>query len=192
MPGNGVATIERATIYERHARAVALRIQGKSLQVIADELGYGSPQSAWAAIKSEMDRTLPPVCDRLRQILTGRLESLYGKLSEELEADLARTKAAGKPISVKGLAMIDRMLRCTVEHGKLAGLQRQGEALESPQADDGEVVEPSAAKLKSREERLKELLERLTTRAANAAMPAVTEVVEHVPEGHTETPGHTL
>lgn len=176
---------------ERQAKAVEMRIAGKTLRQIASELGYCDEASTWRSIKHAMDEMLPGPCERLREILTSRLEVLWAQLYPRFEKSCQRDPDGDLPKST--LELCDRLTRIVLAHGKLAGLEQQGELVP---ADDEPGEEHAALSApKTREEQLAMLIERMKSRQeadrarkANTAVE-VTQVVEH--QAEPETNGHT-
>lgn len=68
-----------ATIQSRlkAAKAVELRMEGKTFSEIARELGYNSQQAAHDAVKRALDSTLRESADRLRELELARLDVLW-------------------------------------------------------------------------------------------------------------------
>lgn len=70
--GGGTPAGEIAANRMRALRAIELRRDGWTLQAIADELGWNSPQAATMAIKRTLDRTTYETVDDLRTVVGGR------------------------------------------------------------------------------------------------------------------------
>ena len=66
----------RMEAVDRQRRAVELRLAGLTLQEIADALGYKSHNSADAAIKTALQKTLVEPCAEFRQLTLERLEKI--------------------------------------------------------------------------------------------------------------------
>ena len=80
MPGvkNGHKTSpETAEAKMRAAKALELRMEGKTFAAIAKEAGYNSPQAAHDAVKRALDATLREPADRLRALELERLDVLW-------------------------------------------------------------------------------------------------------------------
>jgi len=80
MPGvkNGHKTSpETAEAKMRAAKALELRMEGKTFATIAKEAGYNSPQAAHDAVKRALDATLREPADRLRALELERLDVLW-------------------------------------------------------------------------------------------------------------------
>ncbi|MEV5957289.1 hypothetical protein AB0M11_26570 [Streptomyces sp. NPDC051987] len=84
--GNGqyVRTPETAA---RDAQAAELRAQGRTLQQIADELGYGDKSNALQAVRRALREIVQGPAEKLLAIHMERLETLYEAATEVLEAD---------------------------------------------------------------------------------------------------------
>lgn len=61
---------------QRALRAVELRRDGWTLQAIADELGWNSPQAATMAIKRSLDRTTYETVDDMRTVVGERYDGI--------------------------------------------------------------------------------------------------------------------
>lgn len=68
---------ETAEAKMRAAKALELRMEGKTFSVIAQEAGYNSPQAAHDAVKRALDATLREPADRLRALELERLDVLW-------------------------------------------------------------------------------------------------------------------
>ncbi|MFI1728192.1 hypothetical protein ACH40E_02915 [Streptomyces acidicola] len=82
--GHYVRTPETAA---RDARAAELRTQGLTFQQIADELGYTHKQSAADACRRALRDIVKGPAEKLLALHVERLETLYEKALEVLEAD---------------------------------------------------------------------------------------------------------
>lgn len=71
----------------RDAQAAELRAQGWTLQQIADELGYYDRSSVRQGIRRALRDIIEGPAQRLLQLHTERLETLYAAALEILEAD---------------------------------------------------------------------------------------------------------
>lgn len=72
----------------RALRAIELRRDGWTLQAIADELGWNSPQAATMAIKRTLDRTTYETVDDLRTVVGERYDGIIATfLPKALEGD---------------------------------------------------------------------------------------------------------
>lgn len=187
---NNALTPTKVSAIERHAQAVEMRIAGRTFSQIAVALGYADESCAWRAVKSALDQMLPAPCEHLRSLLTARLERTWAELYPRF---LKATADPEKELSETSLKLVDRMVKITLAHGKLAGLDRQGVLVQGVEEDDmGQSEAPAAPQSppKSREEQLRVLLERLQARQANAAT-VVTQVVDHVdgPGEYPSAPG---
>lgn len=81
---------------EREREAFRLRVQGKTLQAIADELGFAVPSSAARAIERHLAANTPALdTERYRNLQLMRLEQLHAALwpmaigNEKSDPDLA-------------------------------------------------------------------------------------------------------
>lgn len=61
---------------QRALRAIELRRDGWTLQAIADELGWNSPQAATMAIKRTLDRTTYETVDDMRTVVGERYDGI--------------------------------------------------------------------------------------------------------------------
>lgn len=72
-----VTTPAAVQVVERQAEAVKLRVEGKTLQEIADQLGYSDPSGAHRAIAAALAKTLATPADEFRALELERLEALW-------------------------------------------------------------------------------------------------------------------
>lgn len=97
------------TLQER--QVMDLRLAGKSFTVIAAEVGYAGPGSAYKALKRAMQKTLQEPADELRRIEGERLDRLF---------EVAFAKATGS--GERALVAIDRCLQIQARRAALLGL----------------------------------------------------------------------
>lgn len=99
---------EQVEAVDRHFKALELRKKGLSYVDIAKELGYKSAQTAHAAVKSGLKKTLAEPANELRTLELNRLdEALKAIWAKVLEGDY---KA------------IDRLILISKRRGELLGL----------------------------------------------------------------------
>lgn len=128
--GHYIRTPETA---ERDARAAQLRAEGRTFQQIADELGYSDKKSAHDAVRRALREIVKGPAEKLIALHVERLETLYEKALEVLDADhvvvshgKVITGMDGEPLVDNGpkLAAI-REARSTMESfRKLMGLDQ--------------------------------------------------------------------
>ena len=67
------------------ADALRLRLQGKSYQQIADELGYATPSGAHQAVKKALARTVQEPADELRKVESDRMDAMLSYMWPRVE-----------------------------------------------------------------------------------------------------------
>ena len=93
---------------QRAAKAFDLRLGGLTYQVIADQLGYRSPASAYKAVKRVMDKMVQEPAERLLKHEENRLDKMLAAVwAKVLQGHLGAT---------------DRALRIMERRAKLLGL----------------------------------------------------------------------
>lgn len=97
LPTSEVALADAAE--NRPLQAYRLKMAGRSLAEIADELGYNSPQAVHGAIKSQLNRDISMVGSEEResilQLQNDRYEYLLSKVWPQVEfGDLAAIREA--------------------------------------------------------------------------------------------------
>jgi hypothetical protein len=101
-------SVRRIEAVERHREALELRALGKTLEQIADKLGYASASGASKAIDSALQRTLQEPADTVRSLELRRLDIM-------LEATM--------PAAMRGIPQaVDRVLKIMERRAKLLGL----------------------------------------------------------------------
>jgi hypothetical protein len=144
---------ERITIAQRRNRAVEMRINGETWQVVADALGYRSPGAACADVGRAREQQLAELTENLDQLRTMELDHLDmlrrkavavlqrhhvyvsgGRIVRDgLSADevAALAKAGveatiGEPLEDDApvLAAIDRLLKINERRSRLLGLDQ--------------------------------------------------------------------
>jgi regulator of protease activity HflC (stomatin/prohibitin superfamily) len=129
--GKYVRTPETA---ERDARAAALRAEGRTLQQIADELGFAAKSSARAAIRRALREIVRGPAEQLIAMEAERLDTLYEEALEVLQrthATVSHGKVIkdddGNPLLDDGpkLAAIDRLVKVRESYRKLLGLDAE-------------------------------------------------------------------
>ena len=134
------ARLVKATV--REAAAVRLRIQGKSLQEIADELGYEDPTGPYHAIIRCLAKTQQEPAEELRAIHRQRLAILLRVLWAEIGEEREGLPSIACPYCEKVLPIesmkaivawldtkhdaIDRILKVLQREARLEGLDIQG------------------------------------------------------------------
>ncbi len=93
-------------------QALALKLEGRTYQEIADQLHYASKGAAFTAIHRELSRHPVEDIATLRAIETARLDDLYGKLHGVLT----------NPSQM--LFAVDRLLKVMERRSKLLGLDK--------------------------------------------------------------------
>jgi hypothetical protein len=73
----------RAQAALRQAEALKLRLSGATYDDIAQQLGYGSAESAWKAVRAGLKRTLQEPADQVRQLELDRCDRLLGAIWEK-------------------------------------------------------------------------------------------------------------
>lgn len=96
---------------ERQAKALELRKAGATYKQIAEQLGYSSPQSVAATIKSALDRMIREPAEELRQMEYERLNHILLTLWPRVQAG--------------ELAAVDRAMRVMDRIEALMGLHMQ-------------------------------------------------------------------
>jgi AraC-like DNA-binding protein len=128
--GQYVRTPETAA---RDARAAELRAEGWTLKQIADELGYSDKTNAQRGIRRTLKEIVQGPAEKLLQLETERLESLYEEALKVLERDHATVSHGkiikdddGNPILDDGpkLAAIDRCVKIRESYRRLHGLDK--------------------------------------------------------------------
>lgn len=106
MKANGVpkTSVKTILMVERQARAVELRLAGRTLQQIADALGYAAPSGAAQTIEAALRKRIAGAVDDLRQVEYGRLEVMW------------------RPLWSRMLAAMGRGLKIMTRRAKLLGL----------------------------------------------------------------------
>ncbi|HET9819638.1 MAG TPA: hypothetical protein VFP92_10795 [Rhodanobacteraceae bacterium] len=69
---------ETAAAKIKAAKAMELRMEGKTFQAIADEAGYNSPQAAYDAVKRSLLAVIQEPAEELIRIELERLDVLWG------------------------------------------------------------------------------------------------------------------
>lgn len=98
----------RLNAADKQRQALELRKAGKSLDAIAQEVGYNSPSGAFRAIVSGLRKTLQEPADEVRKMELERLDAML-----EATWEFAMT---GKPEAV------DRVLKIMERRAKYLGL----------------------------------------------------------------------
>lgn len=76
-PNNSKSSPETISSRVKGAKAMELRMEGKSFPEIAKELGYNSRQAAFDAVSRALDRTEREPADALRKLDLERLDALW-------------------------------------------------------------------------------------------------------------------
>lgn len=125
---------DRATVAERQrqARAVALRAEGRTYEVIAERLEYASRSSAHRAVMALLRRQESADADLLRRLENVRLDSL----TERLCAELAAIPVGADPTAT--VRLVAGLLRISERRSRLHGLDRDAGhwVAANPGADD--------------------------------------------------------
>jgi hypothetical protein len=108
MPGESKTSKRRIAAREKHAEALKLRKQGKSYQVIADELGWADPSGAQKAVKVALDRVTLEDAEDVKKMELARLDQMLDSLEWK--------------ISVGDYAAIDRALKIMERRARYLGL----------------------------------------------------------------------
>jgi len=101
-------SVKTILLVERQSRAVELRLAGRTLQQIADALGYASPSGAAQAIEAALRKRVAGTVDHLRQVENARLDAMWFPLWPRMLAG--------------DLAALDRGLKIMTRRAKLMGL----------------------------------------------------------------------
>ena len=97
---------------ERERRVLELRMEGRSLQEVADELGYADRSGAHRAITRALARHVHEAVDEMRTIEGARLDKVQAVLWPLVQAG--------------DLAAIDRLLKVMQRRANLFGLDLAG------------------------------------------------------------------
>lgn len=98
--GESIVSPRRVRATEKHKRALELRIQGVSIQKIADELGYKTYFGAKNAIEVGLKKTLRPAADKFRALESERIDALMAEMwkyafnSEDIPKETMEIKKA--------------------------------------------------------------------------------------------------
>lgn len=104
-PKTGKAAIKTA---EKHAQVLELRKQGKSLQEIADALGYSHPSGAHQALTRAIEQMVSEPAEDVKALELLRLDGMFSEAWKKVEAG--------------DLALGDFVLRLMARRAKLLGL----------------------------------------------------------------------
>lgn len=111
---------------ERQARAVQLRIEGQSLQMIADALGYRGTSGVQQAIDAQLRRREKPAADALATIHMQRLDLAAELVMRPIAAALGEGRKLGpKQIS----AMVLSLTRILAQQAKYVDVYAEGQGL---------------------------------------------------------------
>lgn len=69
----------RLNAADKQRQALEMRKAGKTLEVIAHQLGYGSPSGAYRAVMSALKKTLQEPADEVRKMELERLDTMWEK-----------------------------------------------------------------------------------------------------------------
>lgn len=155
----GKAAVESA---EKHARALELRKQGKSLQQIADALGYASPSGVHQALTRAIAQTVAEPAADVRALELLRLDSLLERAWRKVEAG--------------DLAPGDFILRLMTRRAKLLGLDAPVQSKVELQEDfkimpTPDLIRRVVDELLSNDERREALLAELAARGYKVRPP---------------------
>jgi len=147
---------------EKYARALELRKQGKSLQQIADELGYSGPSGAHQALTRAIEQTVSEPAESVRRLELLRLDALFEKVWGKVEAG--------------ELALGDFILRLMARRAKLLGLDAPAQSKVEVQGNfqglsDAEVVGMAIDETLKTPEHTAILLEKLGARGYRVTPP---------------------
>lgn len=106
---NGKTSKRNILAKERRREALRMRLAGHKYQEIADALGYKSKQTAYVAVKREMDKIPAEPAERLKDVHRMRYESLLAGVWDEatmgsVEALNAALKIMAQQEKLEGLA----------------------------------------------------------------------------------------
>ncbi len=147
---------------EKYAQILELRKQGKSLQQIADELGYAGPSGVHQALTRAIERTVSEPAEDVRVLELLRLDRLFEKAWKKIEAD--------------DLSTADLVLRLMARRAKLLGMDAPTHSKVELQENfqgmpDEEVVAKAIDSILSKGERTAILLEKMKARGYKVTAP---------------------
>ena len=119
MPGTGPRAdnlTRKLSVAERRARAMELRLAGRTYEQIANELGYQSKGGAYNAVKRALKDTLQEPAEALRTAELERLDRILAKLWAVVE-----DMDTAAPTTTQ-LRTIDRILRIMERRAQYLGL----------------------------------------------------------------------
>lgn len=102
---------DRVADRDRALRALALRRDGKPWYVIADELNYHDPGTAYTAVSRVLARVESESAVEYRQLLTERYESLYAEVVAALGDARAGREVGRAQLVSAGRGVLDSLAR---------------------------------------------------------------------------------
>lgn len=137
MPPNG----PRPTARKRAADAYRLRCTGRTFQEIADALGYGSPASAFTAVKKHIERMPAEDQEQARAFSAGN----YRQVMSELYGIATRAKAANKLTTA--VQAMEAIANVQAKHDHLIGIEAPTTTKVEVSVSAGAVLERAEADL---------------------------------------------
>lgn len=157
----------RAEVAEQAARAYELRLRGHTVAEVARELGC-STATVTKRVEEFIAQTVLPQADRLRRIETDRLDELWRRAWEILEAEHPYLYRGEHVVlddqkvydSGPKLAAMDRLLRIMERRAKLLGLDMPAKVEVQAPPDPAEIelrsmIQAAKQKMRLEEEALR-------------------------------------
>lgn len=128
---------------ERDAEAARQRARGRTLQQIADDLGYHDRAAVHRAVAKVLEETVAPARTEARKALLERLDEMAAEALAVLDRDHVTVsngkvvRLAGRPVpdDAPVLAAIDRLLKIEERRSKLLGLDEPTQVESSVHVD---------------------------------------------------------
>ena len=118
----GKLSPRRIAEHQRQVQALELRLKGRSLREIADELGFHDESSVHRSISGALARTAKEPADEVRLLELERLDKLLQRVEEVLEATPTECEHCGAASVAAHLKAIDTATKLMDRRSKYIGL----------------------------------------------------------------------